>query len=537
MEKKISIQDMSEFLSGRNGMPSKDAELFVRSVFEIIEEYLKKDNIVKVKGLGTFKLVAVESRESVDVNTGERILLKGYMKVSFIPDTVLRDEINKPFSQFETVALYDTTDLSEMQRLDGERFDEMPDEDFRDSEGYDNQETEAESHEQQKATVIFEKDGLVDEPVLANSLEDEDEGFSENVAVGHLSSEASDDSNILNETYPMAETDKVEVDLSNGEETNVLLETECLESQGTLNPKNETDNIEVNTEDGQQVAGNQRNEFHKEAENVEHLHTEYQHVDAQQVEDIEVGCQRIKKQHAVNQHIDMQTVEHQTVENQHIVQVAGQTSAKIKKNVPPLWALVLIVLGVLLLMLGSYFVGYYRLLCPNGCETVSYISRMEVAGDMPVIRPEGASQVKAVSDTLAADTFSIDTSQTVKVPVAQIAEATSERQVEANKGAIISKTAKTTKRSEKIPAKVERNASSKINTSVYPQLEGGRYEIIGTLATITLKSGQTLRNLALKYYGSKNYVPYIVIYNRIENPDVIPVGAEIKIPELRVKEE
>ena len=73
--------------------------------------------------------------------------------------------------------------------------------------------------------------------------------------------------------------------------------------------------------------------------------------------------------------------------------------------------------------------------------------------------------------------------------------------------------------------------------SIYPQLPGGKYEIIGTLATLRLKSGETLRNLALKYYGSKNYVPYIVIYNKIENPDIIAENTEIKIPELRRKEE
>lgn len=533
MEKKISIQDMSEFLSGRNGMPSKDAELFVRSVFEIIEEYLKKDNIVKVKGLGTFKLVAVDSRESIDVNTGERILLKGYMKVSFTPDNILRDEINKPFSQFETVALYDTTDLSEMQRLDEETCDDILDEEFGDNEDSGVQKLEKESHVQQNATVFSEKNGLEKESVLFDGLANEDEVLSENVAASHKSPETSD---LLHEVSLTEEADKVENKLPNVEGTNVSSEAECLENHNAFNSKNETDKMEVNTENEQQVGRNQEDESHKDTVNVKHLHAECQHVDAQQVEDIEVGHQRVKSQHTANQHVDMQTVEHQTVENQHIVQVAGQTSVKAKKNVPPLWALVLIVLGILLLMLGSYFIGYYRLLCPNGCETVSYISRTEVAGDMPIVSSEEVSQIKVVPDTLAADTFSADTVQATKVHVAQ-AGMTGERKVETSKGVIVSKSTEAAKRPGKNVSEVGRNTSSKINTSVYPQLEGGRYEIIGTLATITLKSGQTLRNLALKYYGSKNYVPYIVIYNRIENPDVVPVGAEIKIPELRVKEE
>ena len=76
MDKKVLIQDLADGLVLRRGLPKKDADVFVRSVFEIIGEYLQTDKIVKVKGLGTFKLVTVDSRESVDVNTGERIVIK-----------------------------------------------------------------------------------------------------------------------------------------------------------------------------------------------------------------------------------------------------------------------------------------------------------------------------------------------------------------------------------------------------------------------------------------------------------------------------
>ena len=96
MDKKVLIQDLADGLVLRRGLPKKDADVFVRSVFEIIGEYLQTDKIVKVKGLGTFKLVTVDSRESVDVNTGERIVIKKYTKINFTPDPVLRDAVNKP---------------------------------------------------------------------------------------------------------------------------------------------------------------------------------------------------------------------------------------------------------------------------------------------------------------------------------------------------------------------------------------------------------------------------------------------------------
>ena len=118
MDKKVLIQDLADGLVLRRGLPKKDADVFVRSVFEIIGEYLQTDKIVKVKGLGTFKLVTVDSRESVDVNTGERIVIKEYTKINFTPDPVLRDAVNKPFAQFETVVLYEGTDIADMERMD-----------------------------------------------------------------------------------------------------------------------------------------------------------------------------------------------------------------------------------------------------------------------------------------------------------------------------------------------------------------------------------------------------------------------------------
>ena len=118
VNKKVLLPDLSDALSRRKGITKKDSELFVRSVFEIIEQYLLEDKIVKIKGLGTFKLISVDSRESINVNTGERFEIKGHTKVSFTPDASLRDQINKPFAEFETIILNNEVDVEEMERLD-----------------------------------------------------------------------------------------------------------------------------------------------------------------------------------------------------------------------------------------------------------------------------------------------------------------------------------------------------------------------------------------------------------------------------------
>ena len=106
MNERLTIQNLVDLLVSRHGVPQKDADVFVREFFLLIEQALENDQYVKIKGLGTFKLIGVNSRESVNINTGERIKIEGHTKISFTPDPSLRDIINRPFSHFETVVEY-----------------------------------------------------------------------------------------------------------------------------------------------------------------------------------------------------------------------------------------------------------------------------------------------------------------------------------------------------------------------------------------------------------------------------------------------
>ncbi len=120
MENRISLQDLAEKLAGSEGGAKKKIDAFTRSFFEIIEEALLRDNFVKIKGFGTFKIVAVSERESVSVNTGERIQISGHSKVSFTPDNQLKDMVNRPFAHFETVIINDGVDISEFDNIEVE---------------------------------------------------------------------------------------------------------------------------------------------------------------------------------------------------------------------------------------------------------------------------------------------------------------------------------------------------------------------------------------------------------------------------------
>lgn len=111
------IQDLAKYLSAKHKIQQKEAERFLTAVVDVLNDGLHYEKLVKVKGLGTFKVIDVKNRESVDVNTGERILIEGRPKITFTPDAVMKDLVNKPFAQFETVVLNE-----------GVTFDNLPEE-------------------------------------------------------------------------------------------------------------------------------------------------------------------------------------------------------------------------------------------------------------------------------------------------------------------------------------------------------------------------------------------------------------------------
>lgn len=152
---KISLSDLAQRLAEKSGISLQDAELFIRKMFDVANEGLQSDKLVKMKWLGTFKVMAVKDRESVDVNTGERIIIEGRDKISFTPDNILKEIVNKPFAQFETVVVNDGVDFDEIDRKfenaeeDGSVFDStlecVPDSDNSSVESFVEQDSSATS--------------------------------------------------------------------------------------------------------------------------------------------------------------------------------------------------------------------------------------------------------------------------------------------------------------------------------------------------------------------------------------------------------
>ena len=485
MDKKVLIQDLADGLVLRRGLPKKDADVFVRSVFEIIGEYLQTDKIVKVKGLGTFKLVTVDSRESVDVNTGERIVIKEYTKINFTPDPVLRDAVNKPFAQFETVVLYEGTDIADMERMD------IPD--------------LSEDNEAENISDVNEESDEADEMVLSESEEVLSGEEKDMQAKGH---HGIDEVSI--ETAAIDETGAVEIQDGENENTDTEATVNSIEEYSdvveevenkaeavseNVDEKSDT-SVDDETEDERVSSLRQNTENEIKAESISAVQEEE---GAHNKNNTNADVHHVEKVHVATQQIEVQKVEHQTVENQHIVQMAPEHHGRRRVYLTP-WMMFFVVLLVLLLMAISYYIGYHHLFYGNQPKVVKQPVVVH-----PVPLKKDTVQISKEQDSLKVDSGSI---RKVQVP-------------------------------EGIPEKTNKVKAQPEDTQKvfveYPQVKNGAYEIVGTQEEHRMRSGETLRGLALRYYGSKDFTVYLVVYNKIANPDLVPEGMLLKIPKLRLK--
>ena len=151
------ITDLASLLAEKHGISHKEAEMFVSLLFDIAKGALHAQKQVKIKGLGTFKLTSVSSRESIDVNTGQRILIEGRDKVSFTPDAAMKNLVNRPFAQFETVILKDDVDFTDIDK----KYDEKVEEEALPTE------------ESVQETPVVEETPIVEEPVVEEPIVEE----------------------------------------------------------------------------------------------------------------------------------------------------------------------------------------------------------------------------------------------------------------------------------------------------------------------------------------------------------------------------
>lgn len=439
MNERLTIQDLTDLLAAKHGMSKKDAEAFVKEFFLLIEQALENEKNVKIKGLGTFRLIDVDSRESVNVNTGERFQIKGHTKVSFVPDTNLREVINKPFAHFETVVLNENTLLEDTPMEETE---------------------EEETGEETSMPIVENGEDLIPEVIDHPILEiTESEKVDESVQEEIISEEPVIEKVIIEEAKeedPIVE-DEEKQEIEDQQEENPDLENVTVQH---ANEQPELPVVELQPEPTK--------------------------------EDTEITAEKIIAQELLKANLKPETsgIQPNVAKAER---TASVTSGKEKSPVPYLIGIIIV---VLLLCGGAILFIYY---------------------------PDMFSSTPIQPETQLVDT--IERKDTVAEATPHVPEETVLPQAQAP-----------VKKEVEVSAQTE----SKINpkqpsTAVYS--DSAIYTITGTKASHTIKEGETLTRVALRFYGTKALWPYIVKHNPgvIKNPDNVPYGTTIKIPELEKK--
>lgn len=465
MNERLTIQDLIDLLAAKQGISKKDAEVFVKEFFLLIEQALEKDKNVKIKGLGTFKLIDVDSRESVNINTGERFQIKGHTKVSFSPDTSLRDTINKPFAHFETVVLNAGTVLEDTPvEMEGEEEDAVLDD-----VAADDMATEE----------VATEDVAADNPAV-------DIAVAEHIASADITTADVTTETVSTETVS---TEDITTECSVNE--NVISQDATVETAVSIADSPESD------------APAQR----------EH-------------------AARMEEAHVT----DSQDVVFNAVEEE---KAASAFNAELKEDNNPapkeksVLSYLIGAIVVVLLLCGGILVSLYYpdfLLSQSTEDESNTLLAAEQEVQPEIMYADSVGQKDSVQ--AAVKEVLPDTVVNKKTRSAEVAVPVSKKkQREVVSAEKVNKS--TPKTAPSTTAKTASPTTPKA-TSPTTYSDDVNYKIVGTKTNHTVKAGETLTRISLRYYGTKAMWPYIVKHNKgvIKNPDNVPYGTKIKIPEL-----
>lgn len=488
MSDKIAIQDIIDLLAEKHGMTKKDAETFVKGMFELIEEALATEKYVKVKGLGTFKLTEVESRASVNVNTGERIEIQGHTKISFTPDATMKDLINKPFAHFETVILNEDTQLEDT-------------------------ETEIEGEEEKEENVDVTVSENIEETIIAedviktddNEMNASQEQGEEILASADVTSELA----IEESTTSIEDTQTVEWEAIQEEtaeipaatitdeekEASVVIEsvTEVSVEESIADETSEETMPEtvlqkeeevMTIADAAMLAAHERKTLSEAAMASQEM-----------IAETEPEIQ-------TNQQPEGET-ETEKIEITEPLTEAGepQVNEKEDRKAKTPWRIIIAIILILCIAGGIYW----------------YLQTEDNALSLEAPPTMSVSQKEAAETTLLQDSTNQQT-DTVKASMIDTMEG----------GSV------TTATSQQSVVTTTNKETAKVTLA-----DTVEYDITGTKTNYTLQEGESLIKVAMKFYGTKNLWPYIVKHNKsiIKDADRVPIGTILRIPELSPKKQ
>ena len=481
---KITLVNIAEDLVAKSGLAKEDADKFLHAFVETIEKGLRKDKIVKVRGLGTFKLMDMNGRDSVDVNTGERITIKGYTKVSFTPDSSMKEFVNRPFAHFEPVELNDGYPDEEEPVEADESVDESADEDT------------PQPVEEQAEPIVEEVQVVAEEAEVAEVAEvapvEESAPESTEVAETVEAVEVAD---------TIEETETVEtIEASEPVETSEVAES--LESVEPVEP------VEEVVEEPSIVADAVSSDLDAETEEQQELPSE------------EVAVEAIAADEAVENVTTSPASEE--------INKTGKKHSR-RRGVGGIIVLLLIVAVAGMYYLTDFTIGDIISL-EKGSQEIT--EREDIKVNPHLVQELGGDRahepkVEEAAPEAKAEVVAEAKQEEVSAPV-EVAEATPS--VEAKPTEVVAETKPVAASETNTVVIAEALAAKSIKDITIADTTD--YVMGGTLATHKLQAGETIIQLARKYYGDKRLWPYIVKYNQITDFNKVSVGMSVDIPAL-----
>lgn len=375
MKQKLLLSDFAQWLSEKEGITKKEAQTFLRTLFQIVEQGLTDDQFVKIKGLGTFKLVTVNERESVNINTGERFQIGEHNKIAFIPDASMKEIINRPFAHFESVDLSDETDTAELDAVDEAVKQEFP----------PISEEETSTAEESIPTTVE----VITESSHPTSLPEKQKDVTE---------EVSEESNLTEEipTEFATITEGLEEKKAEekAEETEALAQAEETE---TLAQAEETETL-AQAEETEALA-----QAEAVAITAKETASESQAPEEETLTPEETPIQGVSTSEKTDA---MGTEAEISVSQPTTLTVSGAAVEEEEDTRRPWLRRTLMALFVLLLCTASYFAGYYRLLCPPCASTAPTAPATKVQPDSAQAKKPQAAKKDSAAVSAASQTVS-----------------------------------------------------------------------------------------------------------------------------------
>lgn len=531
---KSSLSVLAKAVASKRGLIQAEAERFIATMFEVAGDGIQEDKLLKMKWLGTFKITSVKDRESVDVNTGERILIEGRDKISFTPDNILKEIINKPFAQFETVVVNDGIDFSDID----EKFANME----REEEELQLQK-EQECHDEEVVQEEQNAELPQKEDLSQEEEQPREEEHSQEVELNEdLSQEAKKSQESLLDAELQSQEGGQKDELSQEANTPISEETVALSSE-LKNAEISEDDISETSEDN--ISQTSDDTISKTEENgipeevgmlISHLKENKS--EAEEIEKVEET--KVKEEaevpKAAEAHVEKTPEEAKVVVSQSNVENKKQPEYDETLDEDEAYAsdrhhlvipkyVVALVSVVFVALLGGlcWFAFIY-----GKMQARQEQMEMQLKAIKPQPQPKPKPMVVAPVDT-AKSVASSDDKTDAENALANGAQANNEQTDHAQLAM-----KKKAKQDSIRMAQANNAVKMAEKASVYlndPRIRTGAYRIVGVEKTVTAKSGQTLAGLSKLYLG-----PGMECYMQaINGCSEIKPGQKVKIPKLELK--